>query len=813
MILHMRRSLCVFLLVPLLCVSAARGQPGLDQRPANTTCLAPARPTGAAGVTVTDPFPAAPAFSEPVKLLQAPGNASRWFVLEKAGRIKTLPVANPATTSTWLDLTGVVDPTDEGGVLGMAFPPDYPATPQVYVYYTVSGSPLISVVSRFILDNVNAPVAPVEQVLLTVNQPYTNHKGGDIAFGPDGYLYIGLGDGGSAGDPEDHAQDNTDLLGAMLRIDVRGVPFSERYRIPADNPFAGNPRCGPGANGQACPEIYAWGLRNPWRWSFDRQTGELWLADVGQNLWEEVDLLERGGNYGWRCREGLHDYDTSGCPAGGFIEPIAEYGHSVGQSITGGFVYRGSAIPGLAGQYVFGDYSSSWVARLRDQGAGVFVREQLFAGYTPSAFGEGVDGELYLADYSGGRIYKLVASGGPPVNTIPTSLAATGCVNPANPTLPASGLIPYGINASFWSDGASKERWLALPDGTTITVDAAGDWTLPPGSVIMKNFRLGGQLVETRLLMRHPDGVWAGYTYEWNTAQTAATRVIGGKTRLVNGQSWIYPSENDCRQCHTGAAGFSLGLETGQLNRNFTYPSTGRTANELETLNHIGMFSAPLPAPALLPRLADPTDANAPVHARARAYLHVNCSQCHRPAGPTPVNIDLRNSTALQSMAACDVVPAEGSLGISGARIIAHGDAAHSVLAARDGRRDANGMPPLASNDIDTQGLALVAAWIDGLGSCNDADNDQADDARDNCTNAANTSQLDADADGYGNMCDADLNNSGLVTTADYTIMRSRLNTSDPVADLNGSGSVTVIDYTMLRNRLNTAPGPSGVTP
>jgi hypothetical protein len=175
--------------------------------------------------------------------------------------------------------------------------------------------------------------------------------------------------------------------------------------------------------------------------------------------------------------------------------------------------------------------------------------------------------------------------------------------------------------------------------------------------------------------------------------------------------------------------------------------------------------------------------------------------------------MDLRSSTALQSMAACDVTPSAGSLGISGARIVARGDAAHSVLSARDGRRDANGMPPLASSIVDAQGVALVSAWINGLGSCNDADNDQADDARDNCTNAANTGQLDGDADGYGNICDADLNNSGLVTAADYTIFRARLNTGDPVADLNGSGLVTAADYTVFRTRLNTAPGPSGLVP
>ena len=302
-------------------VHAQAVPPGLDQRPINTNCLAPARPTGTAGVAAQDPFPGAPAFSGPVKLLQAPGDATRWFVLEKTGRLKMLPVANPAAVSVWLNLSGVVDSGGEGGLLGMAFHPNYPATPEIFLYYTVTGSPMTTVVSRFILDNVNAPQAPVEQILLTVSQPYTNHKGGDIAFGADGFLYIGLGDGGSGGDPQGHGQNNTDLLGAMLRIDVQNVPFSERYRIPLDNPFAGFAHCGPGSNTHLCPEIYAWGLRNPWRWSFDPQTGTQWVGDVGQDLWEEVDILQRGGNYGWRCREGLHAYNTGGCAAGGFVEP------------------------------------------------------------------------------------------------------------------------------------------------------------------------------------------------------------------------------------------------------------------------------------------------------------------------------------------------------------------------------------------------------------------------------------------------------------------------------------------------------------
>jgi uncharacterized repeat protein (TIGR03806 family) len=694
-------------------------EPGLDARPQNASCLAPARPGSGAGVTATDPFPAAPAFSSPTKILQAPGDASRWFVLEKSGRVRVFDVADPASASTWLDLRDRVNASGEGGLLGMAFHPDFPATPEVFLSYTADGSPLVSRISRIILDDSGTPSGPLnEQVVLAIDQPYTNHNGGDIAFGADGFLYIGMGDGGNGGDPQNHAQDSTDLLGDMLRINVAGVAFpNPAYTIPADNPFAGNAKCGPASNADDCPEIFAWGFRNPWRWSFDRQTGALWLGDVGQNAWEEIDLVVKGGNYGWRCREGAHDFNPAGCP-GGLIDPVAEYDHSEGIAVTGGYVYRGTAIPSLQGRYVFADYAPGPIRALRDDGGSYAIEAITADAFSVSAFATDQDGEVYFADFNSGRIFKLVPGSTAP-DTIPASLADTGCVDPDDPTRPASGLVPYDINAPFWSDGASKERWLALPDGETIGIGADGDWDLPPGSVLVKLFRLDGNPIETRLLMRHPDGEWRGYTYEWNDSFTAATRVSNGKVRSVGGQQWIYPSEAQCLQCHTDAAGFSLGLETAQLNRSLAYPTTGRTANQLATLEHIGLFSAPLPGePPALPALPDPADNSQPLDERARALLHTNCAQCHRPGGPTPSAMDWRYATALTGTGACDVAPQSGDLGIANARLIAPGNAAHSVVPARMNRRDALGMPPLSSNVVDSDGLDLVGSWIDGLTAC-----------------------------------------------------------------------------------------------
>ncbi len=699
---------------------SSAGPFGIETRPENSTCLAPDRPGGNAAALAIDAFPAAPAFAQPTKILQAPGDGARWFVLEKTGRIRVFNVGNPSAVTTWLDFSTLVNDDGEGGMLGMAFHPDYPATREVFVSYT-TGSPMVSRVSRVILDAVTTPAVTTEQVLLTVAQPFSNHNGGDIAFGSDGYLYFGLGDGGSGNDPFDYAQDDTRLLGKLLRIDVVGVAYpAPGYRIPADNPFAGNAKCGPAANAASCPEIYASGLRNPWRWSFDEPTGDLWLGDVGQGAREEINRIERGGNYGWDCREGFIA-GPSACSTAGLIEPLSDYPHANGDnSITGGFVYRGNAVPVLRGRYVFGDFGSGRIWALEDDGQGGYSNDELIdTPYNISSFGLGADGELYFADYGNGRIRLLGSSGGGGADAVPSSLADTGCVDASDPTVPASGLIPYAVNAPFWSDGAAKERYLALPDGERIGRTAAGDFDFPAGSVLLKSFRLAGRLIETRLLMRHPDGVWAGYTYEWNEAETAATRVTGGKTRQVGGQTWIYPSEGECMLCHTSAAGFSLGPEIAQLNGSLAYPESGVTANQLATLEHIDLLSPALPGPPdTLPALADPANAGAPLTDRARAWLHTNCAQCHRPGGPTPSSLDLRATTALAAMNACDALPQAGDLGISDPRLIAPGDAARSVLLARVNSRDANGMPPVGSSEIDSSGVTLLTDWINSLSSC-----------------------------------------------------------------------------------------------
>ncbi len=697
---------------------------GLSQRPNNTSCIAGASPAAMQTLDKQRAFPKL-TFSQPVLALQAPNDASRWFVVEQAGRV--LSFANDAAVAaaqTCLDIRSRVTSGGELGLLSIAFHPSFPANPHVYVSYTATASGQVqSRISEFSSSDAGATLdGTSERVLLTIAQPEDNHNGGYISFGPDGYLYAGFGDGGGAGDMHGgigNGQKLNTLLGKMLRINIDAASGSTPYAIPGDNPFAANAACTGGSGAQNCPEIFAWGFRNPWRWNFDLVSGALWVADVGQSSWEEVDRVTRGGNYGWRCREGAHPYSSNCGGAQNLIDPVAEYSHSRGLSITGGFVYRGSRIPSLVGRYVFADYSSGRVWSIPvDTAPTLEVTGGVPIDLNISSFAQGIDHELMLIDLKSGGLFSLIAQARTGAD-VPSQLSQTGCIDMAHPDQPVASVIPYAPNAPFWSDGAEKTRFIGLPNGASIGVGSDQDWTFPPGTVLVKNFKRENRLIETRLFMHHTDDVWAGYTYEWNDAGTEATRVVGGKQVDIGGSPWIFPSEEQCLICHTAAAGRALGLETAQLNGTFHYPGP-IDANQVATLRSIGVLD---PAPAgpvdSLPRFPDPADQSADLTQRARAYLHVNCSQCHRPNGGTPSNMDLRAGTALADTSACAAAPQSGNLGIADAALIAPGSSDRSLVVARMNRRDANAMPPLASAIVDADGVALISAWIDSLASCN----------------------------------------------------------------------------------------------
>ncbi len=349
------------------------------------------------------------AFSWPVAMMQAPNDASRWFVVEQRGKVKTFPNDQAASsTSVFLDIESRVEFGGEGGLLGMAFHPDFAQNGQVYVSYTakgpVDGPPLVSTVSRFSSSDGGATLdASSEVVILTQDQPYSNHNGGNIAFGPDGMLYVGFGDGGGQGDPDNEGQNTGSFLGAMLRIDVdvsaAEVDAGVFYRVPEDNPFAAESSCGPTT---ACPEIYAWGFRNPWRWSFDMVTGELWMGDVGQYSREEINIVKSGQNYGWRCYEGNQPFNLSGCDAETSYEfPVYDYDRGAGVSVTGGMVYRGSLVPSLYGVYIYGDFGNGKIRGITPEG--IKLPGVLFdASFAIPSFAQGADGEVYVLEYNNG---------------------------------------------------------------------------------------------------------------------------------------------------------------------------------------------------------------------------------------------------------------------------------------------------------------------------------------------------------------------------------------------------------------------------
>ena len=347
----------------------------------------------------------------PVGLLQAPGDNTRWFAIEQAGFVWVFDNdPNVSSQTMFLDITNLVRSGGESGLLGMAFHPNFGAGNfYVYVSYTRQGAPIESVVSRFASNDGGLTLDPLtETIIMTIAQDDLNHNGGQLAFGPDGFLYGGWGDGGGAGDPLERAQQTNNLLGTFTRIDVDSA---SPYAIPPDNPFAGNTECGIGGFGPAaCPEIFAFGLRNPWRWSFDRETGDLWAGDVGQSSWEEIDRIEISMNYGWDQREGAHCFEPlSGCDTNN-VDPITEYGHPLGISVTGGYVYRGTDIPSLVGNYIFGDFGSGLIWSVpATSGIGTAFTDVMDSALSISSFAEDNNGELYVLDYFSGEIYQFVS--------------------------------------------------------------------------------------------------------------------------------------------------------------------------------------------------------------------------------------------------------------------------------------------------------------------------------------------------------------------------------------------------------------------
>lgn len=663
----------------------------------------------------------------PVWVGTAPGDPDTLFVVEQDGAILSFPKNSDPARDDLVEFLAidVYRNGNEEGLLGLTFHPDYAKNGRFFVSYSSQDCPdeavRCSVIAEYGRSATDPRVAdPTETRLIVIAQPQPNHNGGALAFGPDGRLYISLGDGGSPRDQLGHAQNTATLLGAISRIDVDTVPAGGSYGIPSDNPFADGM--------QGAPEVWAWGFRNVWRFSFDRSLGTLWAGDVGQLCFEEIDRVDGPGNYGWRVREAFRCLGT-GCSTvhnqhvcpGDFIDPIWDYTRSDGNAVIGGVVYRGPNLDELWGAYLFADHVSNRVWALRETPE--LQPDVVLLGTTSggvTSFGEDAAGNVYFTTLDGRiRTLRRTSSVAEPP---PTRLSATGCFADVPTLTPAPGVVPYELNVPFWSDGANKRRWWALPAGASANVRSDGTFEFPVGTVFIKHFEveeLGlseARRLETRFYVRQLDA-WRGYTYVWNAAQTDATLLDDSLSETFETASgtltWNYPSRAQCDNCHTAVAGHVLGFRTRQLDRTMSY--AGTEYPQLAALFEAGYTSDPTGTPAGYPRLTNRAE---PLAARARAYLDTNCGMCHQPAGPGNAQIDLRFSTPLALTGTCDEVPDQGELGLAEPRIILPGDPSRSVLSARMGRRGEDQMPPLASTVVDAEGVAVIEDWIASLQAC-----------------------------------------------------------------------------------------------
>jgi uncharacterized repeat protein (TIGR03806 family) len=680
-------------------------------------------------------------FAEPLEMVSAPGS-DRLFVVERYGKIYSFP-NDPRVEQAELFL-------DLGKVTyGMAFHPKFSENGFVYVTYITHPKnelPDGTHVSRFKIrsdDPLHCDPAS-EQLLLT--WPSGGHNGGCLQFGPDGYLYVAVGDAGEIADPNEVGQDLSELPGSILRIDVDRRDADKAYAIPADNPFVGV------AGARA--EIWAFGLRQPWKMSFDRQTGDLWTGNVGQDLWEMIFRVERGGNYGWSITEGSHPFRPERKRGPGpIIPPIVEHDHANFRSITGGFVYHGRRLPELIGAYIYGDYDTGriWMLRYNRKDNKVAEhRELVDSNLRLVGFAEDHAGELFLLDHMSGQISRLVPNPARSTGDFPRNLSATGLFASVADHVPAPGLIPYSVIAPQWCDGAAKDRYLGIPGDAQIEFEtltypqhapgASPGWKFPHGTVLVETISLevekgnsqSRRRLETRILHHERlagdedvgDQSWQGYTYLWNDQQTDAVLLENPKgfdrTFTIRDsdapggrrqQAWHFPSRTECAVCHNMAAKYVLGVQSLQMNQDHNY--NGTVANQLRTLEHLNIFTEPLPAPPEeLPRLADYRSEREDLARRARSYLHANCSHCHRKWGGGNADFQLLATLDLSELGTVGVRPGQGTFGIPHARILAPGDPYRSVLFYRMAQVGPGRMPRLGSTVIDERGLRLVHDWI-----------------------------------------------------------------------------------------------------
>jgi putative heme-binding domain-containing protein len=699
-------------------------------------CAHPSEPAGRAAWTTSrlhgSPEPPPPykvervfpnlTFKLPVDLCYAPGS-DRLFVLTQKGLAYSLPNAQDCTKpDLFLDLHEVAGLDKIANCKGVddsyavTFDPDFGKNHYCYLMYVLvstDGKPLPSGsrVSRFTVTSMDPPRADPKSELVLLEWLAGGHNGCALKFGPDGCLYVSTGDTASPNppDPLHTGQDISDLLSSILRIDVRGGTAEKPYKVPADNPFVDRA----GARG----EVWCYGLRNPWRMTFDRETGKLWIGDVGWERWELIFVGDRGANFGWNLVEGPQPVEPDGKRGPTPIIPPAQaIPHPEGASITGGFVYRGHRLPELAGHYVFGDWETRRIWSAKTRGTDLEPRVEIAkTDLRIVAFAEDKDAELLVLDYEAGGIHRLAKSEPAAKNdAFPRRLSETGLFVSAAAQTPAPGVLPYSINAPMWADGATGQRYLALPGLESIGYkDDRLAWT--KDAVVAKTLTLEKRRVETQIL--HYDGKsWNAYAYLWNERQDDADLVeargrevvidVGGKPR-----PWTVASRSACLTCHNPWPGTVLTLNGAQLARRHVFPDG--EDHQLLRLKRDGFLPEALTQPAAL--LVDPYGDSEKADRRARSYLQVNCAHCHRFGGGGAALIDLRYDIPIGETRTLNLRPVLGSFDLPDPYIVCGGDPARSALYYRVSKLGRGRMPHIGSDVVDVRGSELLALWISDL--------------------------------------------------------------------------------------------------
>ncbi len=667
-------------------------------------------------------------FKNPLDVTALPGS-DRLVVLEESGRLFSFtPSADPKKADFFGELAAF--DSEINSSYALTFHPRFAENRFVFTWvnYDLKGEPNReegTKIIRFRVTESNPPILDMKSAKVIISWRAGGHNGGNMRFGPDGMLYISTGDAARPDPPDKLAtgQDISDLFSSVLRIDVEHPQADRAYSIPRDNPFLDVPK--------ARGEVWAYGLRNPWRMSFNPKSGELFVGDVGWELWETICRVQRGGNYGWSITEGSQQDVRPDRPRGPtpILPPLVAHSHAEAASITGGEFYYGERLPDLTGAYLYGDWQMGTFWSLRNEGEKVTEHRELArSSLMPAGFGVGHDGELIIADHRGGGLWRFVKNPLAANNSdFPRRLSRTGLFNDTLKQAPAAGVVPFEINAALWADHATAERWVALPDQTSVKVASEskgvvlkGHWSFPVGAVLAKTYSLEMERgnpatrrrIETQIL--HFDGsLWGAYSYRWNADQTDAELVPSGgedvtftvkDKSLPDGelhQRWRFYSRTECARCHTLMNDFAQGFTALQLNR--TTPEY--KGNQADIFTDLGLMPAE-------PRLADPYGTQGSLEVRARSYLHSNCSTCHRynsgGAVPSYMNID----ASLKEAALLDVKPVQGDLGLPDARVIARGDPNRSVLLFRMATAGRGHMPYLGSYLVDDRGLLVVRDWI-----------------------------------------------------------------------------------------------------